>query len=141
MPDIIKWDETCRVGVEEMDAAHRTLFGIGNRMIRAVVENKGESESRDVIDEMIEYAEKHFTREEELLLAARFPRLEQHHAIHQRLMNDIRLFKSQYIAGDVDGSAVATFLIEWIVDHIKKIDKAYSPYLRPPAEPQREDRI
>ncbi len=135
MTDIIKWDESCRVGVEELDAAHRALFGIGNRMIHAVAENKGESESREVIDEMIEYAEKHFSREESLLQAVRYPRLAEHHAVHERLMNDIRLFKSQYIAGNVDGSAVASFLIEWIVDHIKKIDRGYSLFLTARASP------
>lgn len=131
MVEVIKWDETCSVGVRELDDAHRRLFGIGNRMIRAVIEKKGDLETNEVIDEMIEYAEKHFRREEELLDATHYPSRAQHHAIHQRLMNDILLFKSQYIARNVDGAAVATFLIEWIVDHIKKVDKQYAGYLAP----------
>lgn len=129
MADVIKWDETCSVGVSELDEAHRVLFGIGNRMIQAVVERKEEEETREVIDQMIEYAEKHFRREEELLDATHYPGRAEHHAIHQRLLNDIRLFKSQYVAGNVDGAAVAGFLIEWIVNHIKKVDKRYSSHL------------
>jgi hemerythrin-like metal-binding protein len=131
MSDIIKWDQSCSVGINELDEAHKALFQIGNRMIKAAVEKRGEEDTREVIEQMIEYAEKHFRREEELLELAKFPERQQHHAVHQRMMNDIRLYKSKYLAGNLEGSEVANFLIDWIVNHIKQIDKKYTPYVRP----------
>jgi hemerythrin-like metal-binding protein len=131
MADIIKWDQSCSVGVNELDEAHKVLFQIGNRMIEAAVEKRGEEDTREVIEQMIEYAENHFRREEELLELANFPERQQHHAVHRRMMNDIRLYKSKYLAGNLEGSEVASFLIDWIVNHIKQIDKKYTPYMRP----------
>jgi hemerythrin-like metal-binding protein len=129
MPGIILWDESCSVGLDELDEAHRHLFDIGNRMIRAVAERRGETEAREVIEEMIEYAEQHFAREEVLMQASRYPGYAEHRTIHERLMNEIRLIKSQFIAGNLNSSLVAAFLREWMVDHIKKTDKDYSAFV------------
>jgi hemerythrin len=135
MVEIIKWDQTCSVGVQEMDEAHKVLFRIGNRMIQASVEKHGDQDTREVIDEMIAYADQHFSREEQLMELAKFPERKEHHAEHEKLMSDIRLFKSRYVARDLEGAEVASFLIDWIVNHIKNNDKKYTPYMQPVGAP------
>jgi hemerythrin-like metal-binding protein len=132
---VIKWDQSCSVGVNELDEAHKVLFGIANHMIQAVVEKRGDEDTHQVIDQMIDYAERHFRREEELLELAKYPEREQHYAVHKRMMNEIRLYKSKYLAGNLEGSEVAEFLIDWIVNHIKHVDKKYTPFVQPVGAP------
>ncbi len=129
MADAIKWDESCRVGVQEFDAAHQRLFGIGNRLIRAVAQDGGSAPVAEVLEDLIDFAEEHFEREEELMEQTDYPGRELHKREHRRLMNDLRLFKSQWIGGDIDGSEVSTFVIEWIVKHTKDTDRKYGPHL------------
>jgi hemerythrin len=105
----------------ELDEANRKLFAIEMRMHRAFAEDRGETESRVAIDELIEYAEKHFAREEELMKAFGYPGCAEHCALHVRLVNDIRLSKSQFIARSLSGAPVAAFLIEQIIGHLKTI--------------------
>jgi hemerythrin len=50
-------------------------------------------------------------------------------------MNEIRLYKSKYLAGNLEGSEVAEFLIDWIVNHIKHVDKKYTPFVQPVGAP------
>lgn len=129
MADLLKWDNSCRVGVEEFDQAHKGLFAVGNRVIRAVVNNQGMDVMRSVIDELIDYTESHFKREEEILKQTGYADYEAHRAEHKRLMNDVQLFKSKYISGDLEASEVSLFLIGWIMHHIKETDMAYTDHL------------
>jgi hemerythrin-like metal-binding protein len=123
--DFIKWDDTCRVGVKELDDQHKNLFAICNRLIRLVAENRIAEIGQETIEELVDYTEKHFTREEELMRQAGYPESKEHHEEHRKMMNDVLLFKSKYIAGDLDESAVTEFLIEWILHHVKGIDRQY----------------
>jgi len=130
MADLLVWDSTCSVGVDEFDRAHQHLFAIGNRLIQAVLDGHALEVIRPVIDELIDYTEQHFRSEEDLLQRAGYPDYAAHRAEHHRLMNDVQLFKSRYIAGEVRPSEVSLFLIEWIQHHVKETDMAYSGHLR-----------
>ena len=125
MVDIIKWDETCRVGVKELDDQHKHLFKICNDLIRTVVEKRVSEAGPETIQQLKDYAELHFRREEELLQQAGYADAREHRLEHNRLMNDLLLFKSEYIAGDLDVSRVSEFLIEWILHHVKGTDRQY----------------
>ncbi len=125
MVDVIKWDESCRVGVKELDDQHKNLFAICNRLIRLVTENRVEEVGRETIAELIDYTEKHFSREEELMRKAGFAESKEHHEEHKKMLNDVLLFKSNYLARNLDQSAVSQFLIEWILHHVKGIDRNY----------------
>ena len=125
MVDIIKWDETCRLGIKELDEQHKNLFKICNDLIRTIVENRAAEAGPETIQQLTDYAELHFRREEELLQQAGYPEAREHHLEHNRLMNDLLLFKSEYIAGNLDSSKVSQFLIEWILHHVKGTDRQY----------------
>jgi len=129
MADLLKWDRSCLVGIPEFDEAHKGLFAIGNKVIRAVLANRERDVIRSVIEELVEYAESHFRREEDVLKASGYPDFEAHRAEHKRLLNDVQLFKSRYISGDVEASEVSIFLIGWVTHHIKETDMAYTDHL------------
>ena len=125
MADVIKWDESCRVGVKELDDQHKNLFAICNRLIRLVEQNRVEEIGTETIQELIDYTEKHFRREEELQNEAGYGARKEHHEEHKKLMNDVLLFKSDFLAQNLDASAVSQFLIEWILHHVKGVDRDY----------------
>jgi hemerythrin len=123
--DIVKWDDSCRVGVKELDDQHKNLFAICNRLIRLVTENRVEEIGRETIEELIDYTEKHFRREEELMDKAGYADSKAHHEEHKKMINDVLLFKSGFLARNLDESAVTQFLIAWILHHVKGVDRDY----------------
>ena len=129
MQDRIAWDESIRVGVAEFDEAHRTLIGIANELIAASEANQQDGVVGAVLEGLIEYTESHFQREEALMEQTRYPELEEHRRQHRLLMNQVYLFKSQFIAGEVDANAMVRFLRDWILTHIQDHDRRYSPHL------------
>ncbi len=128
MSDVFQWDDSYSVGVEQIDDDHKQLITLGNDMIKAAVANKGADIVGEVLNELIEYTEGHFGREEELMVKTNYPEYRDHRVKHKRLMNDVFLFKSQYIAGNVEPSAISRFLIDWIVKHILEEDKEYAEH-------------
>jgi hemerythrin-like metal-binding protein len=58
-----------------------------------------------------------------------YPQFEAHRVEHKKLLNDVLLFKSRYIAGDLVAADVSTFLVEWMVKHIKESDRDYGAHL------------
>lgn len=129
MGDLFRWDDHYSVGVAQFDADHRRLLGIANRVVTCVARGDLPAAVGDVLDELIAYADEHFAREEDLMRVAAYPRLGEHHQQHKRLLNEVQLFKSQYIAGDINAADVAKFLVDWIVLHIEQADKQYQPHL------------
>ena len=88
MADLLVWDSSCRVGVEEFDEAHQHLFAIGNNLIRAVLEGHALEVIRPVIDELIDYTEQHFRAEEALMRRADYPGYEAHRAEHRAALQE-----------------------------------------------------
>jgi len=130
MTTTIQWDDSFRVGVEEFDTAHRNLIDMANELIEAAIQRKADAAVADVLDGLIEYTDSHFMREEALMAETDYPKLTEHRRQHRLLLNDVRLFKSQYIAGDVNVESLVQFLTDWILDHIHEHDRLYGPHMK-----------
>ena len=81
----IQWSEKFSVGVKELDEQHHQLVKMLNRLISTRESTDTHSETiSDVLQEMTQYAQKHFKTEESLLKQYGYPGLEQqkeeHHA-------------------------------------------------------------
>ena len=126
--DLFKWDESYSVGVAEFDADHRRLLQLANGVVERVVRKDDDSLS-DVLDELALYAERHFDREEDLMQRTGYPRLAEHRLEHRRLLMEVRLLKSRFIADDMDPAKVAKLMVDWVVLHIQRMDQAYREHL------------
>jgi len=79
----ITWTEDFSVGVVRLDEQHKRLIKMINRLI-AEPQTTTESEMvSDLLSDMTNYAQAHFTAEEELMRQHNYPRLEEHVAQHR----------------------------------------------------------
>lgn len=127
----IQWDPSFSVGAVVLDNDHKKLIDILNRIYDVW---QGESPSGETLgllfDELLDYTDGHFSREEGKLAARDYAELGAHHAEHERLRELVMAFRSRHLAGQQPEQLtedMAKFLKSWLVDHILGEDLKYRP--------------
>jgi hemerythrin len=127
----INWNESYSVHIKQLDEQHKKLFQIVNALYDAMKNGKGNDVLAGVFDELINYTKLHFSTEENLLKIHNYPNLTAHKMEHERLVNQVLDLQKQFMDGGAALSIkVSNFLKEWLMNHIKKSDIAYSKYLK-----------
>lgn len=126
----IEWNPEFSVGQVVLDADHRKLIDILNQIYDAWQDNSCTLELGRLFDELLDYTDGHFSREESKLSARDYPDLARHHAAHERLRELVMAFRSRHLAGqqaDRLTEEMAKFLKSWLLDHILEEDMQYRP--------------
>lgn len=127
---LVQWDDTLVLGVKQIDAHHEELVSILNRCFQALMLNDHRGELEGVVNELRSYTMYHFQTEERLMADAGYPQESSHAMAHQQFIASIFDFQARLRSGEsfvaVD---VLTFLREWLVEHIKKSDRAVAEFI------------
>ncbi len=122
-----QWTEEYSVNVTEIDDQHKKLFD----MIDAYYEALGRQERTEALAELLEglaqYAATHFSNEEAYFDKFGYADAEAHKKAHANLVakvTDIATRARQGVA--VLNMELATFLRDWLNNHIKGLDTKYS---------------
>jgi len=127
--DIVQWRPNYSTMVEEFDAEHRQIIGLINRLYNGLTNGEEDQALRDVLAELVDYAQKHFLHEERLMQRFCYPEYEQHKQEHDSFRNTIEDFNS---LAEKDGSGLGMPLLkilrEWLVNHILEVDSRYGQF-------------
>lgn len=126
----IVWTEAMSVGHPVLDFDHQRLIGIINRLWDA--DSFGNRQIIEfILDDLVNYTEFHFKREEEIIEQCGYPDLERHRRIHQGICRRIEEIRWEYFQGIRDElmNDILTFLTNWLKTHILEEDMGYSGYL------------
>lgn len=127
----IQWSPSFSVGNAVLDADHRKLIDILNQIYDAWTEHNTSVELLEkLFDELMDYTDGHFAREESKLADREYPDLVRHHAAHERLRELVHAFRGRHIAGqtaDALTEDMAKFLKSWLIEHILEEDMQYRP--------------
>lgn len=121
------WCAEYSVGNSEIDAQHQKLLSITRDLHQAMTEGRGQPALGPILMELVRYTEDHFSFEEELLAASRYPALSSHQQSHRKLVQELRDLRLK----SLDCKLTATLetmasLRCWLVEHIKGKDQAYA---------------
>jgi hemerythrin len=127
----ITWTEDFSVGVVRLDEQHKRLIKMINRLI-AEPQTTTESEMvSDLLSDMTNYAQAHFTTEEELMRQHNYPRLEEHVAQHRAFQKKTVDFCSATVLNvGIVPETMLHYLSDWLVEHVLTSDMAYKPFFR-----------
>ena len=127
---LIEWTEEFSVGIEDIDKQHQKWLSIVNELHDSIMEAKGISTLKELIKEMEEYTDFHFSTEEEMLEKAGWPELDRHKRIHFSFKQQITQLKRDISSGElVLRSQVMSVIKNWLEDHILKEDQEYSKFI------------
>lgn len=123
----IGWSEMMSVGVEVLDADHKTLIGLINDLNRSLGDEEEYATLGTVLKALEEYTEHHFAREERVMAACHYPALETHIRLHRHLSQQVHDFRVAY-DGDrttLRAKQCLDFLNQWLIEHICSADMDY----------------
>lgn len=125
------WNDTYRVGLDDVDEQHCWLFDATGRLHKEVNQPVP---SRAVIGEILEglmdYTVNHFIMEEDLFQRYGYPQAQAHKALHDEFTSTIMKMMTDFENGtDIEHKMLA-MLNHWLLQHIMKADTAYVPFFR-----------
>jgi hemerythrin-like metal-binding protein len=130
MVDYFEWLDSYSVGVEQIDADHKQLFGMLNRVVHVVGDRQDLDAAHAILDELLDYTIYHFNHEEILLKRAGYPGFEEHRAIHDRLVRKLVVFTRDFRQQSLEAVDVANFLINWLLKNVLQQDAQFAPHFR-----------
>ncbi len=127
---LLEWSDKLSVHVDEIDAQHKKLIDLINRLNEAWKEEYKPEDVRMVFMELIEYTKYHFTSEEKYMEECNYPDLEVHKKQHATFVNKLKKLqaKCSYNSKEVY-TDLLSFLSNWILGHIMHSDQEYVPYM------------
>ena len=131
----LSWKDEYSVGVPVIDDDHKRLLYLINNLETAIDYNAGDEFEKKALDELVQYTQYHFSREEGLMEKAGYPDLEAHKKEHRAMIAKVESFVAEYEAKGHDVlEGIADYLGQWLVNHINGTDQQYAPFLRDKGE-------
>lgn len=126
MRKAIPWTKQLELKIPEIDADHRNLIALFNKLQDHVVQRASNQILNDVFLELFRYAETHFRKEEEFMKIFGYTHLEEHAQKHRAFTKRVLQLADEQKSGQTElGETVLDFLQKWLVDHISLEDRLY----------------
>jgi methyl-accepting chemotaxis protein/hemerythrin len=126
----MEWDNSFATNVSKFDSEHRTLFTMVNDLHDAMQQKRSREAVGSVLNRLIDYTANHFAGEEDQMRRTNFPDFNAHKREHEKLVEQALGLKAKFEAGEtLHTQSVIEFLQNWLVNHIKGVDKLYGPHL------------
>jgi hemerythrin-like metal-binding protein len=125
------WDDKFSVGISEIDRQHKALMDMANELKYELDGKRSIKTARQILKGLIDYTATHFSYEEQLMDQTDYAEVEQHMALHKRLVEDVLRYNERIVQGDesVLGELMA-FIQKWLIEHIQKTDKKLGAHLQ-----------
>ena len=128
---LIQWNDTLSVNLKAIDRQHQHLIQLINDLHQAMKQRKANDILSHIIEELSQYAQEHFMTEEKLFIKHGYPQKTTHINEHNQFIDQVVDFKHSFNTGRATLSLdIMNFLNQWLLDHIRKSDKAYAPFLQ-----------
>jgi hemerythrin len=124
------WGEVLSVEVDEIDEDHRKLLDIFNILKHSLIDEESPDYMAAVLEELINCTIWHFSHEERLMLKYDYKEIEEHKAMHQKLIKGAKELQHKILQADktiTDEDVV--FLECWLTEHILTDDMRLGAYL------------
>lgn len=127
---LMVWNQKLSVKITVIDDDHKKLLGLMNDLYDGIKARRGRLVLGPILDELLQYTQYHFSREEELFSSTGYEDTVRHKAQHDYLLQKIKEIQQQYGSGSQALTLEAlTFLKDWLYGHIVVSDAKYAPHL------------
>ncbi|MDR2338865.1 MAG: hemerythrin family protein [Deltaproteobacteria bacterium] len=125
---LIVWRELNRTEIPIIDEQHRGIVSIINSVHHAIGSKKDILILEPATETLMAYSRIHFATESELLEESKYPHLENHNKLHDKLIKDMT---KNFIDSkkERDPGIMLGFLKDWWLNHINKEDMLYKKHL------------
>jgi len=138
----MEWTDKLATGISTIDSQHKELFKRINNLATAIKQHRCNAEIEGTIQFLDDYARIHFSEEEKHMRDSKYAGLEEQHEDHKKYLAMLAELKEQAALMRVQGGSYylsATTnqaVVDWIVDHIMKLDMKYGAFLKSRKSPE-----
>jgi hemerythrin len=126
---VFEWNINYMTGIREIDQHHQRLVGLLNESYSECKQGMSAEKVTSLIDELIDYADYHFSCEERLMEEASYPDLPLHKREHELFTNQVREFQKGHQENKLPPISVLSFISNWITHHIQQTDVKFGVYM------------
>jgi methyl-accepting chemotaxis protein/hemerythrin len=127
---VLEWDSSFATNISQFDQQHRKLFDMVNELHDAMQQKRSKEAIGSILGRLIEYTASHFGAEEEAFRKSGYPEEARHKQQHAELVGQVLELQRKFNAGEtLLTQSVIEFLQDWLINHIKGVDKKYGPHL------------
>ncbi len=122
----IDWKPEYSVKVKEIDDQHKKLVSLIDRLYQAICSYKTREELGPVLEELIKFAEHHFSTEEKYFDRFNYENSEEHKKEHKMFKEKVLDFYNKFENRETEISfELIDFLEDWLLDHLIEQDQKY----------------
>ena len=129
----VKWNDSYSFGIKMIDDQHMELLDFVNDLMNYVAKDDVEDYAyfKGVMDSMVEYIKNHFTTEEKIMQATKFPGFYEHKVDHGKFTLTVIQSAKDFEAGRrLVLTNFTNFLKNWVLTHIAVMDVQYVNYFK-----------
>jgi len=128
--NLIEWDRTYELGIQEIDDHHRKLIELLNKSYDLLLCSTDKTEMQAILQELVAYTDYHFDAEECLMTEASYKGLMPHVIKHNNFKHQLAVLMQDYLSRLPNvNTDIVLFLCGWLKKHILKDDKKFTIYL------------
>ncbi len=122
---LVYWTADLDTGFEDIDEQHKVLVERINLFADAF-EAGNFIDTRNALENLIDYTVAHFSYEEEMLRQAEYHMLEPHKKVHENFVNKMVGMQTRFENGEnAAGEELLNLLDGWLFRHIRLNDHGY----------------
>ncbi|MBS0616683.1 MAG: hemerythrin family protein [Spirochaetes bacterium] len=125
-----EWRDEYSVGVAAIDHQHQSLFALARRAVALGDDATNEVELLNLVQEMEDYANRHFALEEKLMREASYSEYDDHKKMHDFMRVRLELVSKQLKKHELTKHDLVEFLESWLTEHIIMEDLRYIPVMK-----------
>ena len=118
---IIEWDVSYEIGIEEVDQQHRQLVVIINQLFDAIVNSAPEEMLKSIFNQVLDYTGYHFVCEEKYIVQLTRKDKRLHILQHQNFIEELNCIQRLGV-NQQTAEQVWYFLADWLITHIVSED-------------------
>ncbi|MFA2978879.1 bacteriohemerythrin [Acinetobacter pittii] len=120
----MKWASEYNTGIDVIDEQHKRILDYINE-IDDVKDEEDRRRIKDVLDNIIDYTQSHFTFEESLQEEADCKYRVPHKRVHDLFIKKIELYRERFEMGHTIEAELQEILAKWLINHIQHDDADY----------------
>lgn len=125
----MEWKESFNIGIDVIDHQHRQILQYINTLEEIRVSGQRDK-IQEVLEDLIDYTQSHFSFEENLLAQVNYQYLPSHKGIHDLFVKRLNEYRQRFEKGEVVENDLYRLLSKWLINHIQHDDQDYVDAVR-----------
>ena len=129
----IAWNDSFKLGDENVDAQHFQIFELVSALVSACADELSTKMLKGIFDILANFTVEHFEDEEALMLRYNYPEIKKHKQLHRDFKVSVKELSAKF---EKSGSSkelsenLVKVVVRWLVSHIMQEDKKIVTHIR-----------